>query len=177
MKAYQTSPDLASLSKAIACFMRSIISAKSKYDGLQSGQTVLNTQEQIGRQLFFSDSLNCSKCHTPPLFTNLRFENNGLYAQYADMGRRRITVSFLDDGKFKVPTLRNISKTAPYMHDGSIRTLDDVISHYERGGFNHPRKSALINGFKLSTDERQALVAFLKTLDDQSLATNQALRP
>lgn len=84
--------------------------------------------------LFFSDRIHCSSCHSGINFTNGTFQNTGLYVVYADPGRNLITGNESDKGKFKVPTLRNIELTAPYMHDGSIATLEDVLKHYLSGG-------------------------------------------
>jgi cytochrome c peroxidase len=141
--------------------MRNIQSANSKVDAYEQGDlTALSNEELAGRSLFYSDSLSCSKCHQPPLYTSLRFENTGLYLHYEDLGRRRVTVGVLDDGKFKVPTLRNVAETAPYMHNGSINSLEEVLAHYESGGQAHPQKSRLIKGFHLTTNQRQQLISF-----------------
>lgn len=101
---------------------------------LMSGQLVIDTEDasddaKIGEALFFSERTNCTICHTMPLYTNFSFENNGLYKVYTDRGREEITLDPMDRGKFKVPSLINVSLTGPYMHDGSLNTLKEVISH------------------------------------------------
>ena len=105
-------------------------------------------------------------------FTNYAFENNGLYENYVDPGRFRLTGQESDRAKFKVPTLRNVELTAPYMHDGSMEILEEIILHYESGGKDYPNKSGLIEPFTLTETERNELVLFLKTLTDESFINN-----
>jgi cytochrome c peroxidase len=148
-------------------------------------------------QLFYSRRLACSECHARFTFsgpihhegaeeTRAEFHNNGLYnlgpggAYPPDSpGLTRLTGKPEDRGRFRAPTLRNIAITAPYMHDGSLATLDEVIAHYEAGGRTikegpnrgvgsaNPHKSPLVRGFALSVEERQALIAFLESLTDE----------
>ena len=155
-----------SVIRPIAAYERTLLSTNSKYDKYLQGREQLNDEEEIGRRLFFSDSLSCSKCHSGVLFTDVSFYNNGLYEEYKDVGRNRFTNDKKDIGKFKVPSLRNVELTYPYMFDGSLATLDDVIQHYENGGKNHPNKSPLIKGFKLTPNEKECLKKFLYTLSD-----------
>lgn len=155
-----------SVVRPIAAYQRTLLSVNSKYDKFLQGKIELNSEEELGRQLFYSDSLNCGKCHSGALFTDQKFYNNGLYNDYEDVGRNRFTNNQNDIGKFKVPSLRNVEITYPYMFDGSLESLDDVISHYESGGSSHPNKSPLINGFNLKNNEREALKKFLYTLSD-----------
>lgn len=155
-----------SVVRPIAAYQRTLLSVNSKYDKFAQGQIELNADEELGRKLFYSDSLNCGKCHSGALFTDQKFYNNGLYNDYEDVGRNRFTNNQNDIGKFKVPSLRNVEITHPYMFDGSLESLDDVISHYESGGSSHPNKSPLINGFNLKNNEREALKKFLYTLSD-----------
>ena len=128
-------------------------------------------------ELFFSDKLKCSSCHNGFNFTNYSFENNGLYLSYADDGRFRFSKDSNDIALFKVPTLRNIEVTAPYMHDGSIKTLKQVIEHYNSGGKSHANKSSLILPLELSQDEKDDLHTFLLTLTDNEFIQNTYLRP
>ena len=95
-----------------------------------------------------------------------------MYAEYPDTGRFRLTNNEADRALFKVPTLRNVEVTAPYMHDGSIQTLEEVVNHYNEGGANHPHKSSLIRPLQLLQNEKDALVAFLKSLTDDHFITN-----
>ena len=110
--------------------------------------------------------MHCAECHSGFNFTNYKTLNNGLYVVYADTGRMRVTRLEDDRAMFKVPTLRNIGLTAPYMHDGSLASLDEVISHYESGGKKHNNKSEILKPFKLSPKQRKDLKAFLLTLTD-----------
>ncbi|MBP9152994.1 MAG: c-type cytochrome [Flavobacteriales bacterium] len=173
-EAYSREPDAFGITRAIASFERTFISATSRFDQFEyQGITdALSEQEKQGRTLFFSEAANCSSCHEPPLFTNYEFENIGLYLNYADSGRARISHLSNDNGKFKVPTLRNVELTAPYMHNGSLQTLEEVVEHFNSGGVNHPNQSEKIQPLNLNQQEKADLVAFLKTLTDQSFITN-----
>ncbi len=167
------------ITRAIATFERSLISGNSRYDAyVQNGDfDALNDQEKRGLQLFLSDKTNCSKCHTGFDFTNYAFENNGLYTDYTDLGRFRVTGVETDRAKFKVPSLRNIELTAPYMHDGSKLTLESIVEHYNAGGAIHPNKSQFVKPLGLTQEEKDDLVAFLKSLTDAAFAGNSAFRP
>lgn len=166
-EAYNREPDAFVITRAIAAFERTMLSGESKYD-----KNLLNSSERRGRELFFSDSLACSSCHGTFLFSNQGIENNGLYENYADSGRYRLTHILDDIGKFKVPTLRNIELTAPYMHDGSMENLNEVIDHYALGGAKHFNQSELINGFSITEDEKADLINFLNSLTDQEFIHN-----
>ncbi|MFN0276423.1 MAG: cytochrome-c peroxidase [Chitinophagales bacterium] len=172
---FGTTPDPSGITKAIASFERSLLSGNSKYDSVMndiSGKT-FTASEKNGYDLFMSDALNCSKCHSGFNLTNYSFENNGLYEVYdEDEGRAEITGSPEDIGKFKIPTLRNVEITFPYMHDGSLQTLEDVINMYADGGSDHPNKSRLVKGFSITESEKQDLINFLKTLTDETFITN-----
>lgn len=169
-QAYQRPLDAYVLTRAIAAFERTLVSGNSPFDRYtyQQQANALTPQQQAGRLLFMSDSLACSGCHSGFLLTNEAFENNGLYEIYADPGRERLTMNPADRAKFKVPTLRNIAQTAPYMHDGSLPNLSAVIDHYASGGANHPSKSPLVHGFNLSTVQKNDLIAFLHALTDST---------
>ena len=172
IEAYHRGPEYYGfvISRSISSFQRTLISGNSRFDQFyyQSVSAALNKSEIRGMNLFMSDSLNCYQCHSGFNFTNNSFQNNGLLLNYSDKGRGRITMKEGDDGKFKVPSLRNIEFSAPYMHNGSIPTLEDVVTHYSKGGVNHLNKSDLINGFRLSISERNDLLNFLKSLSDTS---------
>lgn len=178
-QAYGRKPDPFVVTRAIACFERSIFSGRSRFDRyfFESQTHVLNPEEKLGYKLFHSERTQCSSCHSGFNFTNYAFENNGLYSDYPDPGRYRLTGDSVDLARFKVPSLRNIEITAPYMHDGSISTLEEVIGHYNSGGSSHPNKSLLIRPMDLSTQEQKALIAFLKTLTDHTLLQNKSLKP
>jgi cytochrome c peroxidase len=100
-----------------------------------------------------------------------------LYTEYADPGRFRLTNDESDRALFKVPSLRNVEHTGPYMHDGSITSLEDVVEHYNSGGKAHPHKSELLQPLNLTTREKASLLAFLKTLTDEKFIKNEKFRP
>lgn len=175
--AYNREPDPYVITRAIANFERSLISGNSRYDQyFFQGKKTLTPTELNGLQLFTSAKTNCSQCHGGFNFSNYAFENNGLYINYADSGRMRLTQLESDRARFKVPTLRNIAVTKPYMHDGSINTLEDVIEHYNSGGKAHPHKSLLIKPLGLTTQEKNELLAFLHTLTDTQFLNNKKFR-
>lgn len=159
------------LTRSISAYERSLISMNSRFDQYQKGNKhAMNATEKAGWKLF-SETLYCTKCHPAPYFTTYVAENNGLYASYEgknDQGRFRIHHDSLDIGKFKVPSLRNLPLTFPYMHDGSLATLDEVLDHYVKGGNGHPLQNKTIVPFTLSPQERKQLKAFFNTLIDVS---------
>ncbi len=195
---------LANVARAIASFERTLISGDSPYDRLvyRDEAGALSESAKRGMRLFFSDRLNCSRCHGgftfsgPITFEGARpiaatFHNNGLYNLGGDggypgdnPGLYAITGRKKDMGRFRAPTLRNIELTARYMHDGSIATLAEVIEHYARGGRlvpdgpsagdgrDSPRKSHLVRGFDLDDRGKADLVEFLKSLTDRSFVTD-----
>lgn len=182
-KAYGTDPDASSLFKAIASFERTLVSANTKFDAYfyKKDASAFNDSELRGYKLFFGgDKVHCGSCHSGVNLTNNTFQNNGLYMQYADQGRYKITGKESDKGKFKVPTLRNIALTSPYMHDGSLKTLEEVIDHYNTGGILHPNKSEHVHihkGMKLNAQDKKDLINFLHTLTDVEFITNNNFRP
>lgn len=158
--------------KALAQFVVSLTSANSKYDKVKKAEQTFTEIEQKGYALF---KQNCTSCHKEPLFTTYTFENNGLDLDPTlnDYGRMKITQNPKDSLRFKVPTLRNIEFTAPYMHDGRFKTLQDVIKHYSFG----IKKTKILSGalekpMNFSDRERTELVAFLKTLSDKEFLFN-----
>jgi cytochrome c peroxidase len=183
--------DSLKVTKAIAQFLRTMISGKSKYDVMykneynytlsQEEQAIYQTvtpDELAGYDLFKSlNGADCFHCHNGPLMQVQKFSNNGLDATFIDKGRGAITGNPNDDGKFKVPTLRNIEFTAPYMHDGRFSTLDEVIGHYSSGIQMSPTIDPLIEfagqgGVQLDAFEIDLLKKFLLTLSDQSFINN-----
>lgn len=177
-KAYDREADAFTITRALGAFQRTLISGNSPYDQyeFQGIAHALNAQELRGKALFFSDRLNCTTCHSGFNFSAGTFANNGLYENYKDNGRRDVTLAEADIGHFKIPTLRNIELTAPYMHDGSLSTLEAVIEHYDSGGKAHPNKNEVIQPLHLSNEEKQDLIAFLKSLTDQRFIENPAFR-
>lgn len=155
---------------AMTQFMGSLISATSKYDKYVQGKATFSSDELAGLTLFRA---NCATCHTEPLFTDYSFRNNGLNATFTDLGRALITLDENDEGKFKVPTLRNVTETYPYMHDGRFQTLDQVLNHYSEGIVQSATLDPLLqNGIPLTNTEKDQLKAFLETLTDYDFIGN-----
>ncbi len=196
--------NLGNITKAIAGFQRSLISGGSPYDQLQYGgdPSAMTAEARRGMALFFSEELECFHCHQGFAFTDsvqsesttfeeLLFHNTGLYNldgagayPIADQGLYELTLEPADMGRFRAPTLRNIAKTAPYMHDGSIATLEEVVDHYAAGGRTisdgenagvgsaNPYKSEFVTGFTLTEEQRTDLLAFLNALTDEDFLTS-----
>jgi cytochrome c peroxidase len=198
---------LANITKAIASFERTLLSGDSPYDHYRRGDdpAAITESAKRGETLFFSEKLECFHCHGGFNFTGtldyygkgiaeVEFHNTGLYNLKGELsypqpnlGLYIFTQSSEDVGKFKAPTLRNIALTAPYMHDGSVKTLTESIDHYAAGGrkiatgakagdgSQNPAKSEFVKGFQLSTSEKRDLLAFLGSLTDTSLLANPLL--
>ena len=175
-KAYDREIDPFTITRALAAYERTLISGNSRYDMYVNAgkEDALTESEKRGLEVFNSSRTNCSQCHSGFNFTSFGFENNGLYEYFADSGRARVTTLRSDVGLFKVPTLRNIGVTAPYMHDGSLTTLEQVIEHYQAGGKLHENKSPLITGFQLTTQEKTDLLNFLNSLTDYEFISQTA---
>ena len=206
--AFPGDPDpftIQNVTKAIAAFERTIISAGSSYDRYHYGGDDKATSDSAkrGEVLFFSEPLSCFRCHGGFNFSDatdfegrgsgqIQFHNTGLYNiagaisyPVPNLGIYEYTSKQEDVGKFRAPTLRNIALTAPYMHDGSAKTLNDVLDHYSAGGrtvvgspyagegFHNPNKDPLIRGFKLSAQERADLIMFLESLTDDEIIHDQ----
>ncbi len=157
------------LTRSLSAFQRSLLSYATPYDAFMSGNKKAMTPSAERGWQIFSEKLYCTACHVPPHFTNFKTENNGLYSDYTnieDKGRFRIHGDSTEIGSFKVPTLRNITKTSPYMHDGSFRTLNDIIDHYAKGGNLHKNQSSVIQPFNLTKSEIKDLINFLNSLSD-----------
>lgn len=178
---------------AIAAYTKTLTSRQSKYDKFREKKATLTNEEMAGMALFFSDELLCARCHNkidfdlpanPNMFI---YQNIGLYnvdSNYSygngDDGLYKVTKDKEDKGRFKIPSLRNVAITAPYFHDGSAKTLSDVIAVYANAGRNitegknkgngieHPNKHPLIQGFTITEQQKQQLISFLKTLTDTS---------
>jgi cytochrome c peroxidase len=192
---------LSTVTKALAAFQRTLLSFKSPYDRYKYGgqQSALSRPAKRGEALFFSEKLECHHCHGSFLLTdNIKhrrlafvekgFHNTGLYNENGQgaypaghEGIAEFTGRDEDTGKFRTPSLRNVALTAPYMHDGSIDTLEEVIrSHYakqgravDRGSPANPLRSQFIVGFTVSDEEVRDLVAFLHSLTDESFVKNR----
>lgn len=172
-KAYgSTEITSAKMLKALSQFMVMLVSANSKYDSVKIKKSTFTTQEEQGYQVF---QQKCSSCHQEPLFTDLSFRNNGIGPGPAnDEGREPITLNPADKFKFKVPSLRNLAFTAPYMHDGRFYSLDAVLSHYSNEIKDMPTLDPLLkNGIALTATEKVQLKAFLNTLNDKTFITDK----
>ncbi|MCC7029235.1 MAG: c-type cytochrome [Chitinophagaceae bacterium] len=158
--------------KAMSAFMLTLVSAGSKYDSVKLHRSVFTLQESKGYNLF---KTHCAGCHTEPMFTNYSFQNNGLPVdEYLhDAGRMRISKNPGDSMKFKVPTLRNVEYTFPYMHDGRFRQLSEVINHYNQGIRSSSTLSPLLKKpMQLTSEQKVDLIAFLLTLSDKHFIFN-----
>jgi len=160
------------ITRSLATFQRTILSQKSQFDEVLLGKANFDEEEMRGYDLFHSERLGCNGCHTGLQLTDFSFANNGLYLDYEDDGRYRLTSKEEDRAVFKVPSLRNVEVTGPYMHDGSLSSLDAVIAHYENGVNPHPNLDARIKDFELTFDEKRALKKFLLSLTDHDFLTN-----
>jgi cytochrome c peroxidase len=166
------------VTRALACFQRTFMSGDGRYDRhLQKQKGQLNPQELRGMELFFSPQTHCSECHSGVFFTDMDYHNIGLAEVYADEGLARASHRDEDVGRFKTPTLRNIQLTGPYMHDGSMLSLEQVIAFYNAGGASHRNKDARIVPLGLNTQQQADLVAFLTTLTDWNFVQNKDLLP
>lgn len=160
---FQSPPTAELVGKAIAAFERTIVSGNAPYDRFKAGDTqALSETQQKGMRLFFGKA-NCSSCHAGPNFTDHAFHNVGVGMQLASPDPGRFVVSKLvgDTGAFKTPPLRDIHKSAPYMHDGSLATLKDVVDYYSKGGHPNTYLDEEIYAIQLSEEEKLAIVAFL----------------
>jgi cytochrome c peroxidase len=187
---------LSNVRKAIACFERTIFSGDSPYDRYvwKDDRTGMSEAALRGMTLFFSERTNCSKCHAGFTFggpavwrgggaARPSFASNGLPLEGAgagagaDPGLAKATHRREDRGRFRVPTLRNVAITGPYMHDGRFATLAEVIEHYARGS-DPSNRAALVPGFAASEEEKRDLIAFLESLtDEESLAGPELADP
>lgn len=171
-EAYGRKPDPYVITRAISSFERILISGNSKYDQqVFQNKNVMNRSERRGMDLFFNE-LHCATCHSGFNFTNFTTQNNGLYEVYSDSGRARATHLPEDKAMFKIPTLRNIALTAPYMHDGSLASLEAVIDHYMSGGQSHVNKNPIIQPFDLTKRQKRDLIHFLECLTDEDFISN-----
>ena len=167
--------------KAIAQFERTLISGNSKFDKFLLGEIALSPEEENGYNVFMDEAKgDCFHCHgsnNNPLWTDNQFHNNGLDAVFSDLGLGAITGDPADNGKFKTPSLRNLTYTAPYMHDGRFTTLDQVIDHYSEGlkpssTIDPLMKKVNQGGVNLTSEDKANLKAFLLTLSDEEFITN-----
>jgi cytochrome c peroxidase len=157
------------VAKAIATFERTVLSANAPFDRYQAGDKTAMTPSQIRGMDVFFNKVACDSCHLGFNFTDGSYENVGVGMDKPnpDLGRYLVTKREEEKGAFKTPTLREIEHTAPYMHDGRYKTLEEVVDHYDRGGTKNPYLSSRIKPLHLSAQEKSDLVAFLKALSGE----------
>ena len=156
------------LLQAISQYLLLLVSDQAKYDRVQRGKDNFTAKELAGKRIF---EQKCASCHSGALFTNYKYMNNGLDSVFKDVGRELISAEASDLGKFKVPSLRNIMLTAPYMHDGRFKSIDDVLNHYQHGVKYSSTLASELSGTKqlgipLTNEEIDDLKLFLETLTD-----------
>jgi cytochrome c peroxidase len=177
-KVFRRAPDSLSLAIAFEYYENTLETVDSKFDDWGENKLTLTAQEERGRKVFLSDKSRCFDCHFLVDFTNDDFKNIGLYNGILlnDKGRFNITKNPEDLGKFKTPGLRNIAATAPYMHNGMFKTLEEVVDYYNNPSAVVPDRinidSTLLKPLGLTTSEKADLVAFLKTLTDKKFVKN-----
>ena len=162
--------DAGELARALASYVRSILSGNSPVDRFFGGDRgALSDEQQAGLRVFRSRG-NCGACHVGPTFTDEQFHNTGVAwrdGTLRDHGRADVTGARADQGAFKTPTLREVALTGPYMHDGSVATLEEVVDYYDRGGNANPTLDHELRPLGLAPHEKRALVAFLRALSGQ----------
>lgn len=154
------------IARAIAAFERTVLSGPSPFDRYMEGDKTAISPSAIRGLRVFNGKARCRTCHTGPMFSDQSFHNIGvgMNRPQPDIGREAVTNDPKDRGKFKTPSLRNAALTWPYMHDGSERTLADVVELYDRGGVPNPTLDIFISPLELSDGEKQDLVAFMESL-------------
>ena len=163
-KIFNSDVNAEGIAKAIASFERTVLSGNAPYDKFKaSDKKALSEAAQRGMNVFFNKG-HCSACHTGPNFSDDAFHNVGVGMKAAkpDLGRYEVTKVIGDKGAFKTPTLREVARTGPYMHDGSMKTLEEVVEHYVQGGTPNPQLDEEIFPIKLSAQEKADLIIFMK---------------
>jgi cytochrome c peroxidase len=162
-------PTIDHIAKAIATFERTVYSGNSPFDRYNAGDEKAMTAAQVRGMNIFFNKVACDSCHIGFNFTDGSYENVGIGMDKPkpDLGRFVVTEKEEDKGAFKTPTLREIEHTGPYMHDGSLKTLEEVVEHYDKGGIKNPYLDERIKPLKLSQEEKKDLVEFLKSLSGE----------
>jgi cytochrome c peroxidase len=163
-------PTIDHIAKAIATFERTVLSGNSAYDKYKAGDDKALTESQKrGMEIFFSNNARCDSCHEGINFTNGKYANIGIGMDkpLPDLGRYAITKQEDDTGAFKTPTLREVSHTGPYMHDGSLKTLEEVVEHYNKGGIKNKWLHQDVRQLNLTDTNKKDLIEFLKALNGE----------
>ncbi len=158
------------IAKAIATFERTVLSGNSPYDKFKAGdEKALHESQKRGMEIFFSNNARCDSCHEGINFTNGKYANIGIGMDkpVPDLGRYVVTQEEEDKGAFKTPTLREVSHTGPYMHDGSLKTLEEVVEHYNKGGIKNKWLHPDVRPLNLTDANKKDLVEFLKALNGE----------
>jgi cytochrome c peroxidase len=177
---FGTEPNDDGVAKAIAAFERTVVSTDSPYDKYLRGDKSAMTPAAVRGMNLFRGKAHCMSCHSGPNFTDDRFHNLGIGYKddkFADVGRFSETKRVEDTGAFKTPTLRSVAETAPYLHDGSEKTLEDVVDLYNRGGVRNPYLDRLMMPLHLTACEKSDLVEFLKALTGAPLDITEPALP
>jgi cytochrome c peroxidase len=176
-EAYGGPPSAVTLRRALASFVRILVSGDSPYDRfLRGDEGALSPAARRGLKLFLAEKTGCFHCHPGGALTNDGFFDNGTFVSGTDPGRQQVTGRPGDLGKFRVPGLRNVAVTAPYMHDGSVPTLEGAVEQYARGGRGDPATDPSITPLSLSPEEKADLVAFLRALTDEGFLRDPRYR-
>jgi cytochrome c peroxidase len=154
---------------AIATFERTVLSGNAPFDKYKAGDKSAMTEAQVRGMKVFFDKAQCDRCHIGFNFTDGSFMNIGIGMEKAnpDLGRYNVTKKEEDKGAFKTPTLREIEHTAPYMHDGSLKTLEEVVEHYDKGGIKNPWLNQQMKPLNLTKQDKSDLVSFMKALSGE----------
>jgi cytochrome c peroxidase len=169
------------IASALGTFMNAITATNSRFDQYNQGNTSALTAQEINGMNLFNGKYNCGTCHNGGggYYGGGSFKDNGLDASYTDIGRGEVTGNAADNGTFVIPNLRNIALTAPYMHDGRYKTLEECVDHYSTGIANSPNLDPILKdktgkptAFNISETDKQALVAFMNSLTDFNMTTD-----
>jgi cytochrome c peroxidase len=169
---FGTNPNLQGVAEAIAAFERTVISTNSAFDKYAMGEAKAMDEAAVRGLVLFKGKARCILCHNGPNFTDNQFHNLGvpqIGPMKEDLGRYYVTKLEKDKGAFKTPTLRSITETAPYMHDGVFKTLGEVLDFLNNGGGTNPNLSPLMKAVNLRPEEKMDLIAFLKALTGESI--------
>ncbi len=169
---FGTDVNLQGIAEAIAAYERTVISTNSPFDKYLGGDRTAMNEAAVRGMALFKDKARCILCHSGSNFTDNQFHNLGVPQvgpMKEDLGRFYVTKAEKDKGAFKTPTLRSITETAPYMHDGAFKTLEEVVDFLNNGGGAHPNLSAMVKPLNLTTDEKTDLIAFLQALTGEPI--------
>jgi cytochrome c peroxidase len=163
-RAFGSDVSAENVGKALAAYQRTLLAGNAPYDRYKAGEAgALSEPALRGMKLFFNQA-HCAACHSGPSFSDGAFHNIGvgIKNEVVDIGRQKVSGLLGDRGSFRTPPLREIARTAPYMHDGSMRSLEEVVEHYDKGGTPNPQLDEEIKPLKLTPQQKRDLVVFLR---------------